>query len=83
MQSSMANIKPEIALSNPRGAAVGCQPRAQVREALRELEWMGFLETHPFSGTFVKEHSAADLQEIYTVPPLYWKPWAPGWRRRS
>ena len=38
-----------------------------VREALRELEWMGFLETHPFSGTFVKEHSAADLQEIYTV----------------
>jgi DNA-binding GntR family transcriptional regulator len=38
-----------------------------VREALRELEWMGFLETYPYSGTFVKEHTLADLQEIYPV----------------
>jgi len=38
-----------------------------VREALRELEWMGFLETKPFSGTFVRELSAGDLQEIYPV----------------
>ena len=38
-----------------------------VREAIRELEWMGFLETQPFSGSYVKELSVADLQEIYPV----------------
>jgi len=38
-----------------------------VREALREMEWMGFLETQPFSGTYVKDLSVADLQEIYPV----------------
>jgi DNA-binding GntR family transcriptional regulator len=38
-----------------------------VREALRELEWMGFLETQPFSGTYVKDLSADDLKEIYPV----------------
>jgi DNA-binding GntR family transcriptional regulator len=38
-----------------------------VREALRELEWMGFLETTPYSGTYVKAMSADDFQEIYPV----------------
>jgi DNA-binding GntR family transcriptional regulator len=38
-----------------------------VREALRELEWMGFLETKPFSGSFVRALSVDDLQEIYPV----------------
>lgn len=38
-----------------------------VREAIRELEWMGFLETQPYSGTYVKDLSVADLQEIYPV----------------
>lgn len=38
-----------------------------VREALRELEWMGFLETKPFSGTYVKALSVDALQEIYPV----------------
>ena len=38
-----------------------------VREAIRELEWMGFLETRPYSGTFVKDLSVADLQELYPV----------------
>jgi DNA-binding GntR family transcriptional regulator len=38
-----------------------------VREALRELEWMGFLETEPFSGTYVKDLSIKDLLEIYPV----------------
>lgn len=38
-----------------------------VREALRELEWMGFLETQPYSGTYVKYLGVADLQEIYPV----------------
>jgi len=38
-----------------------------VREALRELEWLGFLETKPYSGTYVKELSVDDLLEIYPV----------------
>jgi DNA-binding GntR family transcriptional regulator len=38
-----------------------------VREALRELEWMGFIETKPFSGSSVRAISATDLQEIYPV----------------
>lgn len=38
-----------------------------VREALRELEWMGFLESEPFSGTYVKDLSIKDLLEIYPV----------------
>jgi DNA-binding GntR family transcriptional regulator len=38
-----------------------------VREALREMEWMGFLESQPFSGTYVKDLTIADLQEIYPV----------------
>ena len=38
-----------------------------VREALRELEWMGFLESEPFSGTYVKDLTIKDLLEIYPV----------------
>ena len=38
-----------------------------VREALRELEWMGFLETRPYSGSFVKDLSVDDLKELYPV----------------
>lgn len=38
-----------------------------VRESLRELEWMGFIETKPFSGSSVREISANDLYEIYPV----------------
>lgn len=38
-----------------------------VREALRELEWMGFIETKPYSGSSVRAITAKDLQEIYPV----------------
>lgn len=38
-----------------------------VREALREMEWMGFLESKPYSGTYVRDISSKDLQEIYPV----------------
>ena len=38
-----------------------------VREALRELEWMGFIDSKPFSGSSVRDISANDLQEIYPV----------------
>lgn len=38
-----------------------------VREALRELEVLGFLESEPYSGTYVKTHTIDDLIEIYPV----------------
>jgi DNA-binding GntR family transcriptional regulator len=38
-----------------------------VREALRELEWLGFLDSKPFRGSFVRYLSADDLHEIYPV----------------
>jgi DNA-binding GntR family transcriptional regulator len=38
-----------------------------VREALRELEVLGFLESEPYSGTYVKTHTIDDLMEIYPV----------------
>jgi DNA-binding GntR family transcriptional regulator len=38
-----------------------------VREALRELELLGFLESEPYSGTYVKKHTIDDLMEIYPV----------------
>jgi DNA-binding GntR family transcriptional regulator len=38
-----------------------------VREALRELALLGFLESEPYSGTYVKKHTIAELMEIYTV----------------
>ena len=41
--------------------------QGSVREALLELSWMGFLETIPYSGTYVRELSSDDLQEIYPV----------------
>ena len=38
-----------------------------VREALREMEWMGFLETQAYSGTYVKDLSIDELIELYPV----------------
>lgn len=38
-----------------------------VRESLRELEWMGFLESAPYSGTYVKEITLQDLRSLYPV----------------
>ncbi|HZD58460.1 MAG TPA: GntR family transcriptional regulator [Anaerolineales bacterium] len=38
-----------------------------VREALRQLEVLGFLESEPYSGTYVRTHTIDDLMEIYPV----------------
>jgi DNA-binding GntR family transcriptional regulator len=38
-----------------------------VREALRELALLGFLESEPYSGTYVKKHTIDELMEISTV----------------
>lgn len=41
-----------------------------VREALRELEFMGLVETTPFSGCYVKELTQKDIYNIYTMRAL-------------
>jgi DNA-binding GntR family transcriptional regulator len=41
--------------------------QAPVREAMRELVVMGFLETEPYKGTSVRVFTAQELHEVYTV----------------
>lgn len=41
--------------------------QASVREALRSLIAMGFLENEPFKGTTVRSFTAEDLMEVVTV----------------
>lgn len=41
--------------------------QASVREALRSLIAMGFLENEPFKGTTVRSFTAKDLMEVVTV----------------
>jgi len=41
--------------------------QAPVREAIRDLVMMGFLETEPYKGTSVRSFSPEELWEVYTV----------------
>ncbi len=41
--------------------------QAPVREALRDLEMMGFVESVPYQGTYVRAVSAEEMRDIYTV----------------
>ncbi len=41
--------------------------QAPVREAIRDLVLLGFLDTEPFKGTSVRSFSKRELQEVYTV----------------
>lgn len=41
--------------------------QASVREALRNLIAMGFLESEPFKGITVRSFTSKDLMEVYTV----------------
>ncbi len=41
--------------------------QAPVRESLRELEALGFVESEPYRGTRVREVTKAELAEIYPV----------------
>jgi DNA-binding GntR family transcriptional regulator len=41
--------------------------QAPVREAMRELVVMGFLETEPYKGTSVRVFTTQELHEVYTV----------------
>jgi DNA-binding GntR family transcriptional regulator len=52
----------ESAIANDLGVS-----QAPVREAIRELVAMGFLENEPFKGTFVRKFTPDELNEVYTV----------------
>lgn len=41
--------------------------QAPVREAIRDLVMMGFLETEPYKGTSVRSFSPKELWDVYTV----------------
>lgn len=41
--------------------------QAPVREAIRDLEQIGVLETEPYKGTYVREFSEEDLRDSYQV----------------
>lgn len=41
--------------------------QAPIREALGHLELMGFVESKPYRGTYVRQHTPAELRDIYTV----------------
>lgn len=41
--------------------------QAPVREAIRDLVLMGFLETEPYKGTFVRSFTTEELYEVYTL----------------
>ena len=41
--------------------------QAPVREALRELEALGFVESEPYRGTYVRAVTKSELTEIYPV----------------
>ena len=41
--------------------------QAPVREAIRDLVLLGFLDTEPFKGTSVRSFTEKELQEVYTV----------------
>jgi DNA-binding GntR family transcriptional regulator len=41
--------------------------QAPVREAIRDLVLLGFLETEPFRGTSVRSFTPKELYEVYTV----------------
>jgi DNA-binding GntR family transcriptional regulator len=52
----------ESALASQLGVS-----QAPVREAIRELIAMGFLETEPYKGTSVRTFTSQDLHDVYTV----------------
>ena len=41
--------------------------QSPIREALRDLEMMGFVESVPFSGSFVRDLSLKDMLDTYAV----------------
>ena len=60
-------ISPDEPLAERRLAASLRMGRTPVREAIKDLVSEGVLEAHPTRGTFVRQLSLTDVQEIYQV----------------
>jgi len=60
-------LSPEVPLAERRLAESLRMGRTPVREALKDLVREGVLEAHPTRGTFVRQLSLRDVQEIYQV----------------
>lgn len=60
-------ISPDEALAERRLAETLQIGRTPVREAIKDLVREGVLEAHPTRGTFVRQLSLRDVQEIYQV----------------
>jgi DNA-binding GntR family transcriptional regulator len=58
-------LKPGDRLIETRLAAEMGISQAPVREALKELEYIGLVESIPFKGTYVKQLTREDLQNTY------------------
>jgi DNA-binding GntR family transcriptional regulator len=61
------NLKPGEQIVESRLARQLGISQAPVREALRELEQMGLVVNHARRGTFVREFTAKDAWEMYTL----------------
>lgn len=60
-------VSPEVPLAERRLAESLRMGRTPVREAIKDLVREGVLEAHPTRGTFVRQLSLRDVQEIYQV----------------
>lgn len=60
-------VSPDIPLAERRLAETFRMGRTPVREAIKDLVREGVLEAHPTRGTFVRQLSLQDVQEIYQV----------------
>lgn len=60
-------IEPGERISETQWAKDMGVSKAPVREAVRELEAMGFLENRPFQGSYVRTITTKDIQSAYQV----------------
>ena len=59
--------KPGDRLAEAKLAKEFAVSQSPIREALRDLEMMGFVESVPFSGSFVRDLSLKDMLDTYAV----------------
>ena len=60
-------FKPGERLAEAKLAKEYAVSQSPIREALRDLEMMGFVESVPFSGTFVRDLSLKEMLDTYAV----------------
>ena len=61
------NYKPGDRIVETRVAKDLQVSQGAVREAIRDLEQMGLLETQPYKGTYVRKFSLEDIKNVFIV----------------